>query len=253
MNRNDVLEWRRIRRTIILALFVAAVTCFWTATAAAQGGGGPQLADADRDAAWALQAKGVASSLELSDELAAKLTEAYKASRTSLQEAVEKLADTAGGGQGRMEAYRKLADDERAKLKTALAGFLTAEQADKAAASLGTFSRQWDRMVHTLAGFGLEEEKQNKALELVSGYVSESETALRDAIAQSDWQSVRTKMQTLKTGLDTALAEVLSAEQQATWNEATTFRGGRGGGGGGGNEGQGGRRRNEGGADSSNG
>lgn len=231
MHRETTSQLRKYRRIVYFAFTVATVCWGGGAAAFAQGGGGPQLADADREAAWALQAKGVAASLGLEEENATKLADAYNASRKSLQEAIEKLPDT-GGGAGRFEAYRKVADEQRAELQTALAGFLTAEQAEKAAATLGTFSRQWDRMVHTLAGFNLEEEKLNKALDLVAGYVAESDTAMRGVTAQGDWQAARTKIQEMKAGLDTALAEVLAEDQLATWKEATTYRGGRGSGGG---------------------
>jgi hypothetical protein len=241
MHRQTTSQLRKYRRIVYFAFTVAAVCWAGGAAAFAQGGGGPQLADADREAAWALQAKGVAASLGLEDENATKLADAYSASRKSLQEAIEKLPDTGGGGAGRFEAYRKVADEQRAQLQTALAGFLTAEQADKAAATLGTFSRQWDRMVHTLAGFNLEEEKLNKALDLVAGYVTESDTAMRGVTAQGDWQTARTKIQDLKAGLDTALADVLAEDQLATWKEATTYRGGRVRGGAGSGEGRGDR------------
>lgn len=240
MKRYAVRPSRLIR---VLALLLALSTVA-TFGAVAQGPGGPQLADADRDAAWILQAKGVAASLGLADENAAKLADAYIASRKSLQETVENMADTGERGAGRFEAYRKATDEERGKLETTLAGFLTAEQATKATASLGTFSRQWDRMVHTLAGFNLDSEKLNKALALVEGYVVESDAAMRGDLSQQDWQALRTKVQEMKSGLDTSLAEVLSPEQLATWKEATTFRGGRGGAGGR-SEGQSERRNDE--------
>jgi len=230
MSRNVVSRLGKYRRIVYFSFAVATVCSVGVGAAFAQGAGGPQLADADREAAWALQAKGVASSLGLEGDTVTKLTDAYAASRKSFQEALEALAGT-GAGQGRFEAYRKAADEERDKFKTALAGFLSAEQTDKAIASLGSFSRQWDRMVNTLAGFKLEDEKLNKALELVAGYVSESETAMRGVMAQGDFQSVRTKMQELKTGLDASLGDVLAEDQLASWKEATTFRGGRGAGG----------------------
>ncbi len=220
-----------LRYTLPRSLTVAsvlAVAAAFSLCAIAQGPGASRLADADREAAWTLQAKGVAASLELTMDEAVKLNEVYSASRTSLEAAVEKLADSGERGPGRFEAYRKAADEERAKLKTALAEFLPPEAAEKATATLGTFSRQWDRMAHTLAGFGLDDEKLNMALELVAGYVVESDAAMREAFAQQDWQSVRTKVQESKSSLDTALAEVLSEEQLATWKETTTMRASRG-------------------------
>ncbi|GMV95467.1 MAG: hypothetical protein AMXMBFR82_52450 [Candidatus Hydrogenedentota bacterium] len=227
-------------RSLAIASVIAVAATF-SFPAHAQGPGGSRLSDADREAAWTLQAKGVAASLDLTMDEAVKVAEVYSASRSSLEAAVAKLADSGERGPGRFEAYRKAADEERAKLKAALAEFLSPDAAEKATATLGTFSRQWDRMANTLAGFGLEDEKLNKALELVAGYVVESDAAMREAFAQQDWQSVRTKAQESKSSLDTALAEVLSEEQLATWKTATTYRGNRGGGESG-SEGRGDRR-----------
>ncbi len=229
-----------LRYTLPRSLTVAsvlAVAATFPLFAEAQGVGASRLSDADREAAWTLQAKGVAASLDLTMDEAVKLSEVYSASRSSLEASVEKLADSGERGPGRFEAYRKAADEERAKLKTELAEFLSPEAAEKATATLGTFSRQWDRMAHTIAGFGLEEEKRNKALELVAGYVVESDAAMREAFAQQDWQSVRTKVQESKSTLDSSLAEVMTEDQLASWKEATTYRGGRSG-----DEGRGDRR-----------
>ncbi len=218
-----------INRHLVIGLVVITGCALWAVPAFAQGAGGPQLSAADRAAAWEVQAKGVATSLGLNEDQSAKLKDAYTASRQKLQGEVEKLASSSEGGRGRFEAYRTAMGDERKALKTTLSGFLTPEQTDKAIASLGSYSRIWDRMVNTLTGMNLEEAKLNEALNLVAGYVAESSVAMQDAAQQSDWQAIRTKMQDLKTGLDTSLAKVLTEEQLATWKTDTAFRS-RGGG-----------------------
>lgn len=223
----------------IALIAVAVVFGIGAVAANAQGPGGPQLSPEEREAAWELQAKGVAKDLGLADDATAKLVEAYKAARKSHQEALAGLAGGGapggggalggGGGAERFQAFQKLNEEHRAKLKEALSGVLNEEQAGKALASLGTFNRQWDRMVDTLAGYGLDAEKQAKGLSLIAAYVVEADAAMAKARESGDFQAVRTAAQGLKEKLDSGMAEVLSAEQLAEWKTATAFRGGRGG------------------------
>jgi hypothetical protein len=222
--------------TAMIALIAVAVVFGLGAVAAnAQGPGGPQLSSEDREAAWELQAKGVAKDLGLADDAAAKLVDAYKTARRSHQEALAGLAGGGGGALGggggaeRFQAFQKLNEEHRAKLKEALSGVLNEEQAGRALASLGTFSRQWDRLVDTLAGYGLDGEKQAKGLSLIAAYVVEADAAMAKAREGGDFQAIRTAAQGLKDKLDTSMADVLSAEQLAQWKTATVFRGGRGG------------------------
>lgn len=83
-----------------------------------------------------------------------------------------------------------------------------------------------------LAGFQLGDEKQSKGLALIATYVVDSDAARTKAIASGDMQSPRSAGQELSGKLDTAMGEILSADQLTKWKEATA-RGGRGGGGGG--------------------
>ena len=83
----------------------------------------------------------------------------------------------------------------------------------------------------TVLGFKLEPEKQTKALELIAGYVVESNKARAEAIAAQDFQSLRTASEELKGMLDMSIASLLSAEQIETWKTETQRRQ-RGGGGG---------------------
>ncbi|MBI4558275.1 MAG: hypothetical protein HY706_11895 [Candidatus Hydrogenedentes bacterium] len=225
--------WKRESKHLMNAkLIIAAgvvLVCVWAAQAVAQGQGAAQLTPEKREAAWTLEAKGVAKTAGLSAEATGKLVDAYKASRKSLQEAAEKAAPSGGGGGGReaFDARLKLAEEERGKFRKALEGFLSKEQVDKAIAPLGTYNRQWDRLVDALASFQVGDEKQDKGLALIATYVVDSDAALAKARAAQDMEGMRTAMQELKTKLDTAMADVLTPEQLTKWKEATAPRGGR--------------------------
>jgi len=180
----------------------------------------PQLDPEKAQAAWTLAARGVANELGLSKKVTSQLVDAYKAARESYQKALQGLS----GGGGGFQAFRDLAGKERGKLETALKGFLSDEQAAKAMTSLGTFNREWDRLLDVLAGFNLDDKKLFKALALVCTYVVDYSKAANTAMANQDWQSIRTARETHKGKLDSGMAEILSQEQLTTWNEATAPR-----------------------------
>ena len=215
---------------VLLCGVVLTVLACWTPDAGAQRGrGGPRLAPEKVEAAWKLEAGCVAKALGLSEEKTGQLADAYKAARESYQEGIEELSADQGGDRGdRFEAYRRLQDEERGKLEGALKGILKEGQVAQAIASLGTFSRSWDRYVDTLAGMELGDEKLTNALVLVNQYVIDSDKATREALANQDWESMREVRRSQKEKLDTALAAVLSEEQLTKWSEATASRG-RGG------------------------
>ncbi|GMW00399.1 MAG: hypothetical protein AMXMBFR84_15360 [Candidatus Hydrogenedentota bacterium] len=212
-----------------------AALCIGGIQASAQpgggGGGGGGLDPAKREAAWLLQAKGVAKELALSDENTGKLADAYKTSRQALEDAVQSGDGQGRGGRERFSAMQELAKQHRDKFKTDVSAFLTEEQATKAMATLGSFDRQWDRMVDTLSGLGLEQEKLDKSLALVSAYVAEASAEREKAMSSGDFQSLRTVLGPVREKLDKGLKELLSEEQLMKWTEATAMRG-RGGPGG---------------------
>ncbi len=184
-------------------------------------GGGPQLAPEKAQAAWTLAVRGVANELSLSKEATSKLNDAYKAARESYQKAMEELRGTGAGG---FEGFQDLTVRERGKLETALKGFLSDKQAAMAMEPLGTFNSEWDRMLDVLADFKLGNKNLFMALTLISTYVVDYSKAVSAAMASQDFQSMRTARETHKATLDSGIAEVLSKEQLATWNEATAPR-----------------------------
>jgi hypothetical protein len=208
--------------------------CLLSTTALAQRGGGPQLSPEKREAAWTLEAKGVAKTAGVSAENTDKVVKAYIASRKHLTEAMEKMAAGGGGGGGGMrEEMQKMNDTERGELTKALTEALPKDQVDKVAGPLGTFYRGWDRLVDALAGLKLDADKQDKGLALLATFAVESDKAMRAGAGAGDRQAMMTAMQERKSKLDAELAKELSLneEQTSKWKEATAFGGGGGGGG----------------------
>jgi hypothetical protein len=228
----------------LAVLLAMGLLSFAAVPADAQGGrgqGGPRLTPEELEAAWTLEAEGVANDIGASDGETAKVVAAYIAARTSqnaaMREARQAWRDEGGGGggggRGNFQALREITTKERDALQTALGMIVSADKAATATESLGTFNRQWDMMANTLAAFGLADEKQNACLTLIADYVVSADQARSEAFANRDFQSFRTISQEQKSALDTLMANQLSEEQLVTWKENTARRGFGGGGGGG--------------------
>jgi hypothetical protein len=204
------------------------------------GGGGPQLDPAKAAAAQALESEGVAHDLGVTGDAVGKMTAAYKASRESQGKAMADMMATAERGPGMFQMMQELNDKERAKLQKDLEGCLKPDQVKAAMASLGTYGREWDRFVDVLSGMALDKEKQFKGLSLIAKYVVDVDAARAQAMAAMDREGMRAASQEHKAKLDTAIKDILTADQNAVWTAATAPRGGPGGGGGGGGGGPGG-------------
>lgn len=213
---------RLVTRGVGIFSLVSLILLFGnpTTVTAQRGRGGPQLEPEQAEAAWTLAARGVAKDLRLDDEGTAQLVDAYTTARASHRRSVELQY-----GAGDFQVYREIAEEERAKLETALNDFLKTRNVGKAMASLGTLSGEWDSMLHTLAGFDLGDKKLFKALPLLTKYVIDFDKARSKAIADQDFQSIRGARAKLKAKLDSRLAKILSKEQLTTWNETTAPRG----------------------------
>src|SRR5262245_31439295 len=228
------------------------------------GAGGPggrqRLSPEKQKAAWEAEAKGVAKSLTLNDELTTKTVAAYSEARQSHSTAMEKLTretmekpDAGGGDEGGGDRASRGADlrkgitdlnkAEREKLQTALAKFLNQEQTTKAIASLGTFNPRWDAMVDTLIGFKLEEAKNTEGLAAIQTFVEQvgkaGEMGPRGGSPDPD----------ARKQLTDTMKKLLSEEQFGQFQRAAggraggapgAGRGGAGGAGGTGNRGGGG-------------
>ena len=195
---------------------------------AQRGRGGPRLSAEESAKVWALQSSSVAKEFGVAKRKAAKVAEAYAASRTSYQSGMQELRESGDGGGGRFRAFRELGDEERGKFEEALKGTLKGEQLAKVMGSLGTFDRSWDRYANVLAEFELEAAKLQKAMSLTIAYVSGVYKARQDSQDREAWREIYTEH---REKLNAGMAKILSEEDQAKWTEATARRG-RGGGGG---------------------
>ncbi len=217
---------RRESTNYITLLPFAVLLVLTGSSGLAQFGGDPQLSPEQQQAAWALEAKSLAREAKLSDEATENLVAAYQTARGSHQKALQEAIASGGGGFGHFQGTREVNEAEAGRLQAALAEFLQTEQRTEIMATLGTFNREWDVMVDTLAGFELDEEGLYAGLRHVNGYVLGSTKALEEARANFDFESMRTAREEIKSELDTALISVLSEEQLAKWKEATARRGG---------------------------
>lgn len=205
-------------------------------------------------AAWELEAKSVAKELNLSGDNTTKLVSSYVEARdsqkTSLdkarRDAAEKAKQTAGGdskpqgnpsgnpkgnpngnpnagGAARsrtpsesQKATAEVLKTEQDKLKTALTKFLSEDQVNKAMASLGSFDRNWDVIVNTIADFNLGEAKTAEALHPVHAYVSSIHTPRISGSGDAG----RTTNRQARQDLIDAMKKVLSQEQMDKFQQA---------------------------------
>ena len=154
-----------------------------TDAAAQRGRAGPRLAPEKAEAAWKLEAEGVAGDLDLKKKQVTSLVEAYVAARKSQEEARTELRNEGGGGgegRGRFQAFEDLNKKESEKLGAALKASLKEEQTTKAIVSLGAFDRTWDRYVHSLATFELKGKNLDAALGSIQAFCVESAKVFRE-------------------------------------------------------------------------
>lgn len=212
-----------IKGRVWVALVAAGLLVVGGAVASAQNlGGGPgrtPLTDEELAKAISLESGTIARQLGLDTGLGAKLSAAYTEARKAF------AANAPEGGQGNFQAVIEFTEGERGKLEKALAAFLKPEQVEKAIGTLGTFGRQWDRMVLAIDGFGLGADKANPAMDEIASFVEASAKARAEAMLSGDFQSIRDTMAKMKEELDGKMAKILAAEQMTKWTEATTFRG----------------------------
>ena len=210
------------------------------------GGGMQQLSPEKAKAAWELAATGVAKRLGLNEEQTKGVVKAYVDARTSQGAAQQKMRDEMmrsrendeGGdmrarGEEMMKKMDEMNKSEREKLTKALSDAVGPETAGSAAASLGLFAPNWDRMVDALGEFKLEAKKQQDALNAVETFIVAQSKMGRDMEREERQEAMRTNREKLLG----ALKPVLSEEQMKKFEQSTgpgRGRGGEGGGGGGG-------------------
>lgn len=199
--------------------------------ASAQRGGGNRLSPEKAQAAWSAQSGGIAHEAGLSSSNAEKLASAYAASRESQGTAIQELFSSGQRGPGMFQEMQGINEKERKALAEALGEFLSDSEAGKVMVPLGTFSRDWDRLMSALLDLEVEDDASEKVYPMISAYVVKSDEARAEAMASMDFQSMRETSRVLREELDGQVSGVLSEEQMTAWKSATARPqfGGRGG------------------------
>ena len=207
------------------------------------GGGGMmrgQLPPERAKAAWEAEATGVAKHAGLNEAQTKSLVAAYTAARESHAESMQKLMkevrDAAEGNerpdpQAMQEKMQGLNKAEKEKFQKAVGATLSADQAAKVLASLGSFNGQWDRWVDALGEFKLDPAKNQQAMDALETFVLASEKA-----RAGDRETMRESMQAARESLNESMKKILNDEQFQKF-ESSMGRGGQRGGGPGGQDG----------------
>ena len=204
-----------------------------------------QLSAEQLQRAWELEAKGTAARLGLDQEKTGKLVEAYTASRKSLQAESDKqrqalrdkmqAARDAGGempdrralGAEMQRAIDEFASGERTKFQSALGAFLDAKQSEGAMQSLGAMApmafNQWDGMVHGLADFALEPEKNTQAMAAIEKYVISA-----GQLRGREGDDARAVLASARADLETSMKALLTEEQYNQFSRTMGGSRGRG-------------------------
>lgn len=231
----------RMRQIVKSAIALGAVLAVgisgaaWAQPGGGGGGGGrggPRMDPAAAAAAQKLQAEGVAHDLGITGDAVGKVAAAYQTNRDHQRKEMESLMETAQRGPEMLFQMQDINDASRAALKKDLEGIVGAEKAGAATDILGTYAREWDRYVDVYSSLGVSGDKMYKGLSLIATYNVDSTKARMEAMQAMDMEGARAAGEEHKAKLDTALKDVLNADQLAKWTEGTARRGGRGGPGG---------------------
>ncbi|MCC6694671.1 MAG: hypothetical protein IT365_03470 [Candidatus Hydrogenedentes bacterium] len=179
---------------------------------------------ADREAIWKQQAEDATDNLEITGDDKSKLSALYLARRKILQEQLDALDSNSQNVKDVYGEYRRLVETERGRFRAALSDILDAKQVEAVAVSLGSFSRQWDRLLFAWRAIGLDPEKSKQGRLMIAAYIADW-TQMREATpADDDTEHRIDELEQLKVGLDLSLATLLSDEQQTQWQQTTQFR-----------------------------
>lgn len=206
------------------------------------GGGmmGEQLSPEKAKAAWDLEATNVATRLKLTADQTKSLVTAYETARTSAQAANEKVRkeqmdkmrdaeDRQAARQDMMKAIEAVNKSEREKFTKAVTAAIPGDSGTKAAAALGVFNPQWDRMVDVVSGFKLDGTKQQNVLNTIEDHIATQAKNMAGG-ANQDPQDRREAMQAAREKLTAALKKDLTDDQMKKFDEATAPGRGMGGG-----------------------
>lgn len=177
-------------------------------------------------AAWKLEALGFSRKLMLSEEITTQVVHDYTDSRTRLQETIRNAFRRGTGDSPSRKRpgmsgntalmLSQLMTRERVKLLENLRPILAGKQVEYAMMTLGSFSLDWDRIVHLIAGFEFSPEITLVTLSPIEDFIAGmSDAGLRNP-SRADMQD---QMQTLRNTLMQSMNDLLEDEQQKTFRQ----------------------------------
>jgi len=158
---------------------------------------------------WFLQARHVASELELDREASRELMRAYFSARQEHREKVEALPRT---GEGLRDFWR-IGEEARSSQEKSLVEALGKEKGQKAAVALGAFNFLSDNIAADILA------TQNEALASVFEYQENVNKAVNEAREDNAWEDLREKFSELTMKLAEKVSAIFSEEQMSEWEE----------------------------------
>ncbi len=160
-------------------------------------------------AVWYIQARAVASELELDRDASRQLMRTYGSARQAHLEKVEALPQTQEAFQQVMEIGR----EARSSLEKSLVEALGEEKGKKAGALLGAFNFFFDHMVaDTLAA-------ENKSVAAILKYQATFGKVMREAFEAGSFDGVQEKLRPPTVELGKQATLIWSEQQLAEWQE----------------------------------
>ena len=158
---------------------------------------------------WYMQARVVASDLELDREASRQLMRTYGSARQAHLEKIEALPETQEAFQQVMEIGR----EARSSLEKSLIEALGEEKGKKAAALLGAFNFFFDHMVaDTLAA-------ENKSVAAILKYQAVFGKIMREAFEAGSFDGVQEKLRPPTVELGKQATQIWSEQQLTEWQE----------------------------------
>jgi len=158
---------------------------------------------------WFLQARQVASELELERQDRGKLTRAYTSARQEHLDKIKALPQTAES----LREFGEIGKQAASSLEKSLVEALGEEKGKKAASALGGFNFFFDHILADILA------AQNKAVSGVLKYQQVFSKALREAREAGSYEGVQEKLEGPTGELMKGASAIYSEEQLAEWEE----------------------------------
>lgn len=203
---------KRLMKAALLLIAAATALAVGSSRASAQEQQRWQLFVTPPDDArtvWSLQARHVASELQLDRDARRKLTEIYISARNQHLEKVKALPKT----QESIRQFWQLREEASSSLEKSLLEALGEEKGKKAAAALGTFNFLSDNMAADILA------TQRKALTSLFKYQESVNKVIKEAREAGSFEGVREKFAPLARELAGSLSAIFSQEQMNAWKE----------------------------------